>query len=386
MRVFAVVTRAFAFASVPAAALGLWAGCGSSSSGNNEQHPPVDSGMSAMDSGAPMQGEEAGPIIPDDASACIGTDAGAMIVNSDGKMVNYTYAPGDVATGDWEGTGGLVAQVFQTSAGAWAANVLTAFDQPNPMPVATLSGTPMGCASMNFTGTGGWTATLANGEFKGQGGGMSFDLHHVVRESPTLGAAPPSGAVVLFDGTDATYQAQWASITAGAWLMPGAAPGWPIVNGALQVKPGTVSIVTKQQFGPCKIHVEFRTLGTPTHSGVFPEARYQTTILQTYGSLTGNITGNFGNESPVANPQIHAERAPLEWQTFDIDFHPPMTGDAGAQPLDTVQLNGVTVFTNFQLNATTGAAPKGFAAMGPLLLEYHGMPLEYRNVWVLPEQ
>jgi hypothetical protein len=191
---------------------------------------------------------------------------------------------------------------------------------------------------------------------------------------------------VLFDGTDATYNAQWASITAGNWLMPGAAPQWKIVDGALQVVPGTVSIVSKQQFGACQIHVEFRTLGTPTHSGVFPEARYQTTVLQTYGLLTGNITGNFGNESPVANPTIHADRAPLEWQTFDIDFHPAMTGDAGAQPLETVQLNGVTVFTNFALGATSGAAPKGFAPMGPILLEYHGMPLEYRNIWVVPEQ
>jgi hypothetical protein len=117
---------------------------------------------------------------------------------------------------------------------------------------------------------------------------------------------------------------------------------------------------------------------------VFPEARYQTTIYQNYGALTGNVTGNFGNLSPVVNPTIRADRAPLEWQTLDMDFYPPMTGDAGAQPQETVRLNGVTLFTNYQLGTTTGAAPKGFAAMGPILLEYHGMPLEYRNIWVAP--
>jgi hypothetical protein len=321
-------------------------------------------------------------VYPDDAGGCIGADAGVITVNSDGKMIPFAFAPGDVATGDWQGSGGgLVAQVYQTTTGAYQANVLTAFDQSSPMPVVTLTGTSTGCSSMTFTGPGGWTATLANGEFKGQGGGMSFDLMHVLRSSATLGAAPPSGATVLFDGTDATYQANWGAIAPG-WLTTMGPPQWQIVGGALQVVPGTSSIVTKQSFGAGTIHVEFRTLGTPTHSGVFPEARYQTTVLQTYGILTGgNVTGNFGNLSPVVNPAIHAERAPLEWQTLDLDFYPPMTGDAGAQPQETVRLNGVTLFTNHVLGATSGAAPKGYAATGPILLEYHGMPLEYRNIW-----
>ncbi len=387
MRVRAVVSRGFALASVSACAAGLWLGCGSSTPANNQpadggthstDSGPTDSGMSAQDSG--------GIVVSDDAGGCIGADAGVMTINSDGKMLPYAFAPGDSATGDWEatgGTGGLVAQVFQNAMGAYQANVLTAFDQPNPMPVVTLNGTPMGCSSMSFTGPGGWTATLANGEFKGQGAGMMFDLHHVIRQSPTLGEAPPAGATVLFDGTDTTYNAEWGTIAPG-WLTIAGPPKWTIVNGALQVVAGTASIVTMKQFGACTIHVEFRTLGTPTHSGVFPEARYQTTIYQDYGLLTGNATGNFGNEMPVANPTIRAGRAPLEWQTFDIDFQPPMTGDAGAQPLETVRLNGVTIFTNFMLGPTSGAAPKGYSAMGPILLEYHGMPLEYRNIWVVP--
>lgn len=360
----------------------MWLGC-SSSPASNESH--TDGGMNAVDSGMNSPDSGGGPAVPDDAGGCIGADAGVITVNSDGKMVPYAYAPGDSATGDWEGTGGLVAQVFQTSTGAYEANVLTAFDMPNPTAVVTLTGTPMSCSSMSFTGPGGWTATLANGEFKGQGAGMTFDLHHVLRQSPTLGASPPAGATVLFDGTAATYMAEWGTIAAG-WLTTMGAPAWDIVNGALQVKPGTASIVTMKQFGPCTIHVEFRTLGTPTHSGVFPEARYQTTILQTYGTLASgtNITGNFGNESPVINPAIHAERAPLEWQTFDLDFYPPMMGDAGAQPQESVRLNGVQIFTNQVLGPTSGAAPKGYSATGPILLEYHGMPLEYRNIWVVP--
>ena len=75
-------------------------------------------------------------------------------------------------------------------------------------------------------------------------------------------------------------------------------------------------------------------VGTPTHSGIFPEARYQTTILQSYGLYTGNVTGNFGNESPVLNPAIRADRAPLEWQTLDIIFRAPRFDAKGKKTED----------------------------------------------------
>jgi hypothetical protein len=238
---------------------------------------------------------------------------------------------------------------------------------------------------MSFAG-GGWTATIQNGHFTGQNGGESFDLQHVLRQSPTLGAAPPDGGIVLFDGTN--FDA-WGTIAGQNWLQVGDAAAWELVDGspggAMEVVPGTASIVTKQSFGNCAIHVEFRTLGTPTHSGVFPEARYQTTILQTYGMYSGNVTGNFGNQPlpmNVVNPTIHAERAPLEWQTLDIDFRAPQGTTPGAA---TVNLNGVKIFDKFPLTTTSGAAGRfGESPTGPLLLEYHGMPLQYRNIWVVP--
>jgi hypothetical protein len=374
---------ALALVSISALAAGLWLGCSGSSQGTA---PPGHDGGATTDDGGVTPGQDSGITpVPDDAGGCIGADAGVLALTSDGKPISFVVAAPDPVTGDWQGQGGYVAQVFSTPTGAWQANLLHAFDMPNDMPAAVLTGTPMSCTSMSFSG-GGWTATIQNGHFTGQNGSESFDLQHVLRPSPTLGATPPTGAVVLFDGTNFD---QWGTIAGKNWLQTGDAAAWELVDGspggAMQVVPGTASIVTKQSFGDCTIHVEFRTLGTPTHSGVFPEARYQTTILQTSGLYTGNATGNFGNQPApmtVVNPTIHAERAPLEWQTLDIEFQAPRSPMPGSA---TVVLNGVKIFDKFPLSTTSGAASQfGEAPTGPLLLEYHGMPLQYRNIWVVP--
>jgi hypothetical protein len=348
--------------------------------GVDASKPPATTGDGGCDLGVPA--------IPE---GCLGADAGGEMISSDGKPTFFAFAAPDPATGDWQvADGSTVAQVFFSSAEqTWEANLLSAFDQPNPAPMAVLKGTPSSCTTMSLSG-GGWTATLQGGHLTFQNGAQSLDMQRVGRVSPTLCAAPPAGAVVLFDGTNFD---QWATITPQNWLQPGMPSEWNLVGGAkggaMEVVPDAASIVTKQVFGACTIHVEFRTLGAPTHSGVFPEARYQTTVLETYGLLTGNATGNFGNESPVVNPSIHAERPPLMWQTLDIDFVPPGAAggaDGGASgPVATVRLNGITIFDHYALKPPTGAASSyPPAATGPILLEYHGMRVQYRNVWVLP--
>ena len=324
------------------------------------------------------------PLAPE---GCIGADAGAETISSDGKPVVFGFAAPDPATGDWQtADGATVAQVFYSTVdNAWAANVLAAFDQTNPAPIATLRGTPASCTSMTFSG-GGWSGTLDGATLSLDDGTRTLTLQRILRPSPTLCAPPPAGGVLLFDGTNFD---EWGTIAGKDWLHTSGPPMWTLVDGgaggAMEVEPNTASIITQQTFGACTIHVEFRTLGTPTHSGVFPEARYQITILQTYGLLSGNITGDLGNENPVVNPTVHAERPPLLWQTLDIDFTPP-GGDGGAAgPSATVRLNGVPLFENYALSPPTGAAASlPPAPAGPILLEYHGMPLQYRNIWVVP--
>jgi hypothetical protein len=352
-------------------------------------HPPASS--ESQDSSAPPgEIQDAGAtdgavaVVPSDAGGCIGADAGVLPLTSDDKPISFVVAAPDPASGDWMGDGDYVAQVFNAADGSWKANLLHAFDMPNASPIVVLSGTPTSCTTMTFAG-GGWTATLDSTHFTGQNGSESFDLKHVARVSPTLGAAAPPGAVVLFDGTG--FDA-WAEKAGSQWLQAAGPSRWKIVDGAMEVVPGTDSLITKQSFGDATVHVEFRAVGTPTHSGVFLEARYQTTILQNYGVYTGNVTGNFGNESPVINPTIHADRAALEWQTLDIEFQAPRFGAGNAKTANAaakVTLNGVVIFDHTPLTPPTGAAGRmAEAPTGPLLLEYHGMPVQYRNIWVLP--
>ena len=72
---------------------------------------------------------------------------------------------------------------------------------------------------------------------------------------------------------------------------------------------------------------------------------------------------------------------------MDIDFSAPRFDAAGnktASARATVALNGVTVVKDVELNQPKGAASRlGEAATGPLMLQDHGQPVQFRNVWVL---
>src|SRR5438045_3029339 len=97
-----------------------------------------------------------------------------------------------------------------------------------------------------------------------------------VHASPTLGAAPPQDAVVLFDGKNLDA---WAKKAGKDWLKEDGPAPWKLTgDGAVEVVPGSDCIITHRSFGDVHLHVEFRTLGTPTNSGVFLQDRYEVNI------------------------------------------------------------------------------------------------------------
>jgi 3-keto-disaccharide hydrolase len=298
------------------------------------------------------------------------------------RPVNFIPATADPLMGDWQGEGGCVAQVLPLGGGKYRANLLTAFDTEGS-PVAVLAGEASG-GSVTFSGDG-WSAAIKQGQFTGSKGDRKFDLKRVTRKPPTLGAPPPKGAIVLFDGKNLDA---WAKKNGKSWLEEDGPARWKLVEGGVvEVVTNSDCIITHRKFGDCKVHVEFRTLGYPSNSGVFLQDRYEANINETYARLEQSPNAGFDNCTDNAKPRIRPCRPPLEWQTFDIDFHAPKFDAAGQKTANaraTVLFNGVKIYDNQELNRPKGAASRlGEAPTGPLMLQEHGMPLQFRNIWLV---
>lgn len=224
-------------------------------------------------------------------------------------------------------------------------------------------------------GTDDTTATLKDGEITivDKEKNKVCALKKVERASPTLGAKPPSGAVVLFDGSSAE-----------------AFPGAKMTTDKLLIQGAT----SKQKFNDCTVHVEFRTPYMPAddsqargNSGVYLQGRYEVQVLDSFG-LEGK-NNECGGIYGISDPSVNMCSAPLVWQTFDIDY------TAAKYEVDkkvknariTVKHNGVLIQDNLEMpNGTTAApVPEGPGA-GPLYLQDHGNPVRYRNVWVVEKK
>ena len=309
----------------------------------------------------------------------------------------FYWAAPDPLRGDWQGSGGYVAQVVpvldkiysvedqipqQEDNGKYEVHVFREFDKANDTPVAVLNG-QIADGVVTLEGDG-WTGTIDSGHLKATKAGESFDLQHVTRSSPTLGMKAPRGAVVLFDGRDLN---EWAKMKEKEWLQQDGPCQFRLVgDGVAESFPRRGNCISKRQFGDATIHVEFRNLGGPTNSGVYIQDRYEANINETYGSLTANPNGQFDNSVPT-KPGIRASRPVLDWQTFDIDFKAPRFDAAGKKTADavvTLKLNGVVMYQDQKLGPVILNASKlGEAPLGPIQLQEHGMPVQFRNIWVV---
>jgi len=201
-------------------------------------------------------------------------------------------------------------------------------------------------------------------------------------DSATLGTPPPAGAIVLFDGKNLDA---WAKKAGKDWLKEDGPAAWKLVDGgAVEVVPGSDCIITRQKFGDFRLHVEFKTLGTKTNSGVYLQTRYEVNVSEQGGSPSGTLD-NCTDKS--RRPTVDPSKGAQQWQTLDIDFRAPRFDGAGkktASARATIALNGVKLYEDQQLDPPHGAAGRlGEAATGPLMLQEHGTPLQFRNIWVV---
>jgi hypothetical protein len=195
---------------------------------------------------------------------------------------------------------------------------------------------------------------------------------------------PPANAKVLFNGKDLN---NWHT-------REGKPAGWEVSDGVMTVVKGTGDIVTDEKFTDFRLHVEWMEPDMPDatgqakgNSGVYLQGRYEIQVLDSYGiEVPGR--GDCGGVYDQFAPLVNACKPALEWQSYDIIFRAARFDDSGELESNarvTVLQNGVVIQNNVEVKGPTGGAmDEELDEPGPLLLQDHGNPMKYRNVWLLP--
>ncbi|MEP4078129.1 3-keto-disaccharide hydrolase [Haloferula sp.] len=203
--------------------------------------------------------------------------------------------------------------------------------------------------------------------------------------------APPSDAIVLFDGSEKAFKENWTD--------KGGKPSrWKVVDGALESVKKAGYLQSKEKFGSCQLHIEWAAPANVKgegqgrgNSGVFLMGMYEVQVLDSFENPTyadGQASALYGRKKPLVN----ASRKPGEWQSYDIVFQRPLfdkDGKVTRRATFTVLHNGVLVQNHSVLSGGTGwdgphsaSEYKAHADKLPLSLQDHGNPVRFRNVWL----
>lgn len=202
--------------------------------------------------------------------------------------------------------------------------------------------------------------------------------------TPGVGTAPPSDAIVLFDGAN----------TSEFTHENGLPIQWEVKDGAMTVKPNSGGIFTKKVFGDCQLHVEWRAPAVVKgegqgrgNSGIFLQGKYEVQVLDCFNNTTYS-NGQAASIYKQSIPLVNACRPPGEWQTYDIFYTAPKFDVNGVKVVPayvTVIHNGVLVQNHTEIKGTTEyiGLPKNAAhGPGPIHLQDHGDLVSYRNIWI----
>lgn len=208
--------------------------------------------------------------------------------------------------------------------------------------------------------------------------------------------APPSDAIVLFDGRDLS---QWES------SKDHSAARWKVHDGVVTVDKASGNIQTRRRFRNYQLHLEWRVPKDITgegqergNSGVFlastgpGDEGYEIQIMDSWKNAT-YVNGQAASIYKQAAPLVNAMRPPGEWQTYDVIWTAPVFGADGAVESPayvTLFHNGVLVQDHTRLTGETvhvGKPKYTPYAEAAIKLQAHGdrsPPLSFRNIWVRP--
>jgi hypothetical protein len=201
--------------------------------------------------------------------------------------------------------------------------------------------------------------------------------------NPKLLVEPPPGAIVLFGGKAEQLRDNWYARRSTN------APGWTVDEKGVAT-PNKRDISSKQEFGDCYLHVEFcEPMTGDGNSGVGMQGRYEVQILNSYGHQPEcHECGAFYSQTP---PKVIASKPAGQWQTYDIFFRAPRFGADGKvteRPCATVYQNDILIQDHQKIQGPTGIQYeqyKGEVAKGPVVLQGDHGPVQFRNVWIVPE-
>jgi len=212
--------------------------------------------------------------------------------------------------------------------------------------------------------------------------------------TPADCGAPPSDAMVLFDGKNLD---EWVS------AQDHSPAKWIVADGVMTVNKPAGNIETRRSFKNYQLHLEWRVPENVTgsgqlrgNSGLFlastgpRDAGYELQILDSYKNETyvNGMAGSMYKQSiPLANPT----KKEGEWQVYDVIWTAPVFNDDGSVKTPayvTAFFNGVLVDNHFELKGETlyiGQPSYKKYDRAPIKLQAHGdpsPPLSFRNIWV----
>jgi hypothetical protein len=214
-----------------------------------------------------------------------------------------------------------------------------------------------------------------------------WDPEITVVKPGTTNAEAPSDAIVLFDGKN--LSAEWTK-------EDGTEPGWTVADGCATVAKGTGVIKTKKQFNDFQLHIEWRSpaevIGESQgrgNSGIFLQGLYELQVLDNFNNRTYR-NGQAGSLYKQHPPLVNVCKGPGVWQVYDVIYTAPRfkaDGTFFTPPTVTVLQNGVLVQNHAALRGPTEyiGIPEYFVkphGAGPIILQDHGNPVSFRNIWI----